>query len=123
MGKVTLHKSMKQAVRWRLVPTNVTEGATLPKSSSKEITVLSPDQVKDFFEAIRDHRLGAMYVLATTTGLWQGELLGLRWEDVVGVSGPLVLYSYRVFVVGGEESLFRNRSRNARRNARETVLL
>jgi integrase len=79
---VTLHKAVKQALRWRLVPNNVGEGATPPKVTKKEIRVLSPDQVKVFFEAIRDHRLEAMFVLATTTGLRQGELLGLRWEDI-----------------------------------------
>jgi integrase len=29
-----------------------------------------------------DDRWGGLYVLAVTTGLRQGELLGLRWEDV-----------------------------------------
>ena len=79
---VTLHKALAQAVRWRLVPNNVVEGVTRPKVTRKEIRVLSPDQVKVFFEGIRDHRLEAMFVLATTTGLRQGELLGLRWEDI-----------------------------------------
>jgi integrase len=45
---VTLHKALKQAVRWRLVPNNVVEGATPPKVNRKEIKVLSPDQVKVF---------------------------------------------------------------------------
>jgi integrase len=60
----------------------VTEGATPPKVSRREVTVLSPDQVKDFFDAIRGHRLEAMFVLATTAGLREGELQGLRWEDI-----------------------------------------
>jgi integrase len=38
--------------------------------------------VKVFFKGIRSHRLEAMFILATTTGLRQGELLGLRWEDI-----------------------------------------
>jgi integrase len=80
--RVTLHKALKQAVRWRLVPNNAVEGATPPKVNRKEIRVLSPEQVKVFFEGIKNHRLEAMFVLATTTGLRQGELLGLRWEDI-----------------------------------------
>jgi integrase len=31
---------------------------------------------------IRDDRLEALYVVAVATGLRQGELLGLRWQDV-----------------------------------------
>jgi integrase len=90
---VTLHKALKQAVRWRLVPTNVTEGATPPKVSRKEIIVLSPDQVKVFFKGIRGNRLEAMFILATTTSLRQGELLGLRWEDIDSTGS--VLYMVR----------------------------
>ena len=34
------------------------------------------------FENVREDRLRALYVLAITAGLREGELLGLRWEDV-----------------------------------------
>jgi integrase len=87
--QVTLHKALKQAVRWRLVPTNVVEGATPPRITKKEIRVLIPEQVKVFFESIKGHRLEAMFVLAITTGLRQGELRGLRWEDIDTKEGLL----------------------------------
>ena len=35
-----------------------------------------------FVEAAREDRLEALYVLAVTTVLRQGVLLGLKWEDV-----------------------------------------
>jgi integrase len=91
--QVTLHKALKQAVRWRLVPTNVVEGATPPRITKIEIRVLAPEQVKVFFEGIKGHRLEAMFVLAITTGLRQGELLGLRWEDIDTKEG--LLYAVR----------------------------
>jgi integrase len=43
---------------------------------------LAPDQVIRLLAAAKDDRLEALYVLAVTTGLRQGELLGLQWEDV-----------------------------------------
>jgi integrase len=43
---------------------------------------LTHEEVRAFFEAAREDRLEALYVLAVTTGLRQGELLGLKWEDV-----------------------------------------
>jgi integrase len=86
---VTLHKALKQAVRWRLVPTNVVEGATPPRITKIEIRVLAPEQVKVFFEGIKGHRLEAMFVLAITTGLRQGELFGLRWEGIDTKEGLL----------------------------------
>jgi integrase len=33
-------------------------------------------------DAARGDRLGALYVVAVTTGMRQGELLALRWSDV-----------------------------------------
>jgi integrase len=41
-----------------------------------------PQQAKRFLEAAKGDRFEALYVLAVHTGLRQGELLGLRWEDV-----------------------------------------
>jgi integrase len=38
--------------------------------------------VRSFLEAVRGDRLEALYVLAISTGMRQGELLGLRWQDV-----------------------------------------
>jgi integrase len=44
--------------------------------------VLSPDQARVFLRAVEGDRLQALYVLAITTGMRQGELFGLRWADV-----------------------------------------
>jgi integrase len=38
--------------------------------------------VRSFLEAVQGDRLEALYVLAISTGMRQGELLGLRWQDV-----------------------------------------
>lgn len=78
----TLHKALKQAVKWGLIPTNVTEAVTPPRLLKKEIKPLSPEQVQIFLKSIEGDRLEAIYVLAITTGLRQGELLGLKWEDI-----------------------------------------
>ena len=40
------------------------------------------EQAKIFLEAAEGDRLEALYLLAVTTGLRQGGLLGLRWQDV-----------------------------------------
>ena len=79
---VTLHKALKQALRWGLVSRNAAEAVNAPRPIKKEISPLSPDQSRALLEAAREDRLRALYVLAVTVGLRQGELLGLRWEDV-----------------------------------------
>jgi integrase len=40
------------------------------------------EQASTFLTAMREHPVHALYVPATTTGMQQGELLGLRWQDV-----------------------------------------
>jgi integrase len=79
---VVLHRALKQALRWGLVSRNVAEAVDPPKVPKKDVTPLSPDQARALLEAARGDRLEALYVLAVHTGMRQGELLALRWEDV-----------------------------------------
>jgi integrase len=69
-------------MKWKLVPSNVAEAVTPPRLLKQEIRPLTPEQVKTFLRSIEGDRLEAMYILATTAGLRQGELLGLKWEDI-----------------------------------------
>ena len=48
----------------------------------KGFSEVSPEETRHFLEAARGDRLEALYVLAVTTGMRQGELLGLKWQDV-----------------------------------------
>jgi integrase len=79
---VTLHKALRQAVRDGLIPRNVTEAVKTPQVHRKEVTPLSPTQVKALLTAASGERLEALYLVAVHTGLRQGELLGLKWTDV-----------------------------------------
>jgi integrase len=79
---IVLHRALKQALRWPLVPRNVAEAVDTPKVPKNDVTPLSPDQARALLEAARGDRLEALYVLAVHTGMRQGELLALRWEDV-----------------------------------------
>jgi integrase len=78
----TLHKALKQAVIWTLIPRNVTGAVTPPRPVRKEIKPLSRVQARTLLQAARSDRLYAFYVLAVTTGMRNGELLGLQWKDV-----------------------------------------
>jgi integrase len=78
----TLHKALKDAVGDGLIPRNVTEAVRAPRPAKKEVRPLSPDQSRTFLEAARGDRYEALYVLAVTAGLREGELLGLKWEDI-----------------------------------------
>ena len=86
---VVLHRAMKQALRWRLLPRNVSEAVDPPKAHKEVVQPLSADEARRLLEEARGDRLEALYVLAVQCGLRQGELLGLRWEDVDLESGTL----------------------------------
>ncbi|MDP2727158.1 MAG: site-specific integrase [Dehalococcoidia bacterium] len=77
-----LHRALGQALRWGLVATNVTEAVDPPRKERVELRTLSPEEARRFLEAAEGDRFEALYVLALTTGLRQGEMLGLRWKDL-----------------------------------------
>jgi integrase len=84
-----IHKALSNAVRWGLVHRNIADLVDPPRNRHFEIVTLSPDQARAFLAATAGHRLEALYVLAVTTGMRQGELLGLRWRDVDVDTGTL----------------------------------
>ena len=86
---VTLHKALNDAVADNLIPRNGADGIKPAKARKKEINPLNPDQAKAFLEAARGDRYEALYVLAVHYGLRQGELLGLKWQDVDLDAGTL----------------------------------
>lgn len=52
------------------------------KTKSKPIAPPDVKQVAALLDSLKGHPLEALFVLAATTGLRQGELFALEWEDV-----------------------------------------
>lgn len=77
-----LHRALRQATGWGLVVRNVADLVKPPRITRREMTTLSPDQARALLDAVAGDRLEAVYVVGLTTGMRQGELLGLRWADV-----------------------------------------
>lgn len=81
----TIHKALKDAERKQLVLRNVAQAADPPRArsaGSAELTTWSGEEVATFLHALRDHRLYAAYLLAASTGMRRGEVLGVRWQDI-----------------------------------------
>jgi len=78
----TLRTALNQAVRWGLVARNAAALVDGPRVPSFEIQPFSPEEARRFLTAAKNHRLEALYSVALTLGLRQGEALGLRWQDV-----------------------------------------
>jgi integrase len=79
---VTLRKALDQAVKWHMVPRNVAEAVKAPRPAPPEMRTLSAEETRKLIEVARGDKLGALYMLAVHTGMRQGELLALKWQDV-----------------------------------------
>ena len=86
---VTLHKALERAQGDGLVARNAAKGIKVPRPRKKEIAPLTPDRARAFLKAARGDRFEALFVLALHCGLREGELLGLRWDDVDLEAGTL----------------------------------
>ncbi len=77
-----LHGAMKSAREARIIPTNPTEGAVLPKNRYKSKKILSENELEIFINEIeKDEIWHDFFYTALTTGLRRGEICGLRFED------------------------------------------
>ncbi len=114
-----LRKALKQAVMDGLIPRNVCESVKPPKIERKEITPLDREQAKALLEAAGGDRLAALYVLAVHTGMREGELLGLKWEDADLERGVLRLRRALVRE-GGKTALGDLKTAKSRRSVRLT---
>lgn len=77
-----LRKALKDAVRWDRVERNIADLADPPKQSQPDMKTWSALELRHFLNRAKDDRLYGCYLLAATTGMRRGELLGLRWGDV-----------------------------------------
>ena len=82
-----LHKALKNAVRWKLVSSNVADQVTVPRNQKgteeEEVArALTAEQALHLLKVSRGHSLEAFIALALVTALRHGELMGLRWRDV-----------------------------------------
>jgi integrase len=84
-----LHAALEDAVDKGFIPRNVSDQARRPKEEKHQSRVFTPDEFYAFLDAIQGDRFEAIYLLAITTGMRAGELLGLRHSDVDLTRGVL----------------------------------
>lgn len=77
-----LSQALKQAVKWRLLPRNPADAVEPPRPEQKEMVALDENQTAILIEKVKGTPLYIPVILAVTTGMRRGEVLGLRWCDV-----------------------------------------
>jgi integrase len=80
----TLHRALKDAVRWNKLIKNPVDSADPPRlaSADAEMKVWSAKELKMFLTSQQTSRLYPLWLTLATTGMRRGEILGLTWEDV-----------------------------------------
>lgn len=77
-----LREALDSAVREGLIPKNPADGTNPPKVSRQEKQVLTKDQIETFMKLIEgDEEWYDFFYTEIMTGMRQGEICGLRWED------------------------------------------
>lgn len=73
---------LEYAVRYKMIAENAAAHVKVPKHRTRELSILSPEEVVRFLEGAKGDRLYAFYYLAFATGLRKGELIGLQWDEI-----------------------------------------
>jgi integrase len=79
-----LRSIFSKAIDWKVIKENPIKGVTKPKEKSKEMEVYNDDEVRFVVGALSSEKqlFRTLILLAITTGLRVGELLGLEWKHI-----------------------------------------
>ena len=110
-----LREALQHAVRWGLIVRNPCDMVEPPRKVRKEMRALDEEQVRLFLaEAKRSSPYYPLYLAAVTTGMRQGELLGLRWRDV-NLSLGIASVQQTFYRLGGQQLFKEPKSAKTRR--------
>jgi integrase len=96
-----LRHALAQAEKWGIATRNVARLVDAPKATRAEAHFFTIGQARELLKTVKDDRIEALYILALSLGLRQGELLGLRWQDVDLDAGRIRL-EVQIQRVGGK---------------------
>ncbi|MCD8501373.1 MAG: site-specific integrase [Bacillaceae bacterium] len=69
-------------MKYGLIQKNPVELVDAPRPQKKEMKTWNEEEVRQFLDVAESSRYYIVYLLAVTTGMRRGEILGLRWQDI-----------------------------------------
>lgn len=93
--------ALDKAVQESLIRENPAIGCKLPPKKSREMQVLSPEEMQRFLIQARYDGYFEILLLALTTGMRRGEIMALQWDDLNLETGELNIRR-QVYYVKGE---------------------
>lgn len=111
-----LRTALRQAVSWRLLAADPTNGVKRPRWAVPEMEFWSGEQAARFIAWVAGKtRYDALYTLALATGARGGELLALRWSDLDVDAGSVRIARSLSWPSGGEPVLADPKTYSSRR--------
>jgi integrase len=97
---VIVHSALDDAMRWGSVVRNVSTLANPPRRQSAKAAMRAwtKEDVSGFLTSLEGDRLYPVFLLAATTGMRRGELLGLKWGDVDLEASRAALQETRIVI-------------------------
>lgn len=78
----TFHAALNQAVKENLIFHNPSDGCRLPSAKSREMNVLTPEEIQRLLIQAREDGCYELLLLELFTGLRRGEICALKWDDL-----------------------------------------
>jgi len=78
----TLRAAFRMGVRWNMIRRNPFEGTSLVRIPERDLPFFTQGEFQRVIDAIPEEWLRAVVMFAATTGMRQGEILSLRWDQV-----------------------------------------
>lgn len=77
-----LSSALTKAAKEGMIPVSPSANATVPRVDRPPIEVFSDGDIAAILATVKGHRLESLFLMAIGTGMRQGELFALQWEDV-----------------------------------------
>jgi integrase len=111
----TLSQALSHAVRLGVLFRNPAQQVKPPRPDRREIKILGKDEIGTLLEATKGTLLYLPVLVAITTGLRRGELLGLRWSDLDLKDGILTV-NQSIERIKGENAFRAPKTKTSRRS-------
>lgn len=96
-----IRMSLDRAIKDGLIKKNPILGCRLPPTETKEMKILSMDEIQRFLIQAKEEGMYELFLLELTTGLRRGEILALTWNDLNFKTGELRI-NKQIVPVGGK---------------------
>ena len=86
-----LHRALQQAVELGYLHSNPSDPCKLPRIEKKDIQPLDEEAIRRFLQAVQGRRYEYLYLVTLFTGMREGEVLGLKWENIDWENGTILI--------------------------------